>query len=318
MLDASRKIFDALKIFYIKNIFFPETVIVSTVSKKHIENDDLKAIILDNEDDLPEDLHIFDFVISLKKVEKMQKHLLGFYYSEYPKYWDGFSMNKFYKRHNFIKMFDDISRTYDTATDTMSLFQDKRWKNMLIENVQISQKEKDVIIDLGCGSGDLSHMIQHRCDNIICIDICQSMLDIASQRIDKGTFVCADCKIITSYKADSILAGYIIRNTPDWKETIRDIKHSLNSNGKLHVLDMFKTPKCFYLMFIILKFWFILTDILLRHTRGAYSYIPHSVNNFVTANEFISYCECEGFQHVYTKEFMFGFVNIICLSIKKE
>jgi len=58
-------------------------------------------------------------------------------------------------KNNIHEMFDSISSHYDLLNHLLSLNIDKQWRRKAINCLNITDKS-DTILDVACGSGDMS------------------------------------------------------------------------------------------------------------------------------------------------------------------
>ncbi|MDH3976224.1 MAG: class I SAM-dependent methyltransferase [Deltaproteobacteria bacterium] len=98
-------------------------------------------------------------------------------------------------------------------------------------------------IDIGCGMGYFSigmAKIVGETGNIISVDIQQKMLDILTKRAKKAglahritTYLCEENNIGINEKADFALAFWMVHETPDEFNFLKQLKAIVKSKGKL-------------------------------------------------------------------------------------
>ena len=119
-------------------------------------------------------------------------------------------------------LFNEIYTSYDKATKAMSLFQDVKWKKLLVKNLNC--KKNDVILDLASGTGDLVKILNDEYNNLdiklIGTDISENMINIAREKCPNNIFYIMDCSklefddnyvnhITASYALEIFLIGKI-------------------------------------------------------------------------------------------------------------
>ena len=119
---------------------------------------------------------------------------------------------------------------------------------------------------------------------------------------------------------DYITASYCFRNVNDISKALKTSYQCLKPNGYLLILDMFKPSNMIDLRLLIFNIWCSLNDIIFGHFQGAYNFIPSSINNYKSLNEFITLAKPK-FKYIQSKSYMFGSANLLILqkiSIKKD
>lgn len=80
------------------------------------------------------------------------------------------------------KMFDKISKRYDFWNDIISVFLQKKVKNIAISNLKLFDGAR--VLDLGAGTGDLGGLILKKYPKckITGVDLSSKMLEIAKKK----------------------------------------------------------------------------------------------------------------------------------------
>ena len=81
-------------------------------------------------------------------------------------------------------MFTDIANKYDLLNNLMTFGLHKIWKKNVIKLAISENNTLNNVIDLCCGTGDLALITSKLLPNakIVCVDNCQTMLDIANNK----------------------------------------------------------------------------------------------------------------------------------------
>ncbi|MBS3075385.1 methyltransferase domain-containing protein [Candidatus Pacearchaeota archaeon] len=135
------------------------------------------------------------------------------------------------------KFFNEIAGYYDNFI-LKSLFVKALKK--LIKTMGIKKNSK--ILDLGCGTGNLLHLLEKENKNLKLygIDISEEMLKIAKDRLNKKTelkLISAE-KIDFKNKFDYVFSTEAFHHYSDYHLIMNNIYKSLKNNGKLIVLDV--------------------------------------------------------------------------------
>jgi ubiquinone/menaquinone biosynthesis methyltransferase len=207
------------------------------------------------------------------------------------------------------QMFDTIAPRYDFVSRVFSFGLDGRWKRLSVARAALP--EKACVLDLACGTGDLSLLVVERQPEatVIPADITELMLRLARARGLKNT-VCSDaaCLPFAGNSFDCVFIGYGLRNFPDLKAAVQEIKRVTRPGGSIVSVDFFM-PSNAVLREIYLGYLYTQGAIwgLLLHGRArVYTYIPDSLRSFLTIREFSALLEDSGYEQVVTRSYFFG------------
>jgi len=145
-------------------------------------------------------------------------------------------------------VFTSVSQSYDVMNDAMSLGMHRLWKKILVELAAIG--EKDIILDIASGTGDISKLIsrEYPDTSIFMSDINYEMLNEGRNRAIDESFNsnCSFCQLsgellpFEDKTFDLITVGFGLRNFTDKGQGLKEMKRCLNNNGKLLVLEFSK------------------------------------------------------------------------------
>lgn len=233
-------------------------------------------------------------------------------------------INKLDKSEKKIEsMFDEIAPTYDKLNHLFTLNIDNKWRREIVEHSQERKYKSSIILDLASGTGDLTaELLKLKPEKIIAADISSKMLEIQSQKISDERLeliqASADNLPFGDSYFDIITIGFGIRNFEDLGKSLKEIGRVLKPNGKLIILEMFKSKnfmtKIFNLYFGKVMPYF---GNKISKSKYAYSYLFSSVDSFYTPDEFIDLCKNEGFDCEFRKNNFLGIVNTVYLNNNK-
>jgi demethylmenaquinone methyltransferase/2-methoxy-6-polyprenyl-1,4-benzoquinol methylase len=107
---------------------------------------------------------------------------------------------------------------------------------------------------------------------------------------------------------DAVTAGYALRNTPDWRESINELARVIRTGGHLFTLDFFLPESSPWRSAFLA--WLSaagnLVGWLWHREPVAYGYIAHSIRHFTTAGDFATALRAGGFDIVTVRSHLGG------------
>lgn len=217
-------------------------------------------------------------------------------------------------------MFSGIATKYDLLNHVLSVNIDKRWRKLVREKLtDILSNEKALVLDVACGTGDLSLELQkHAKARVIGTDFCRPMLAIADEKTAKlglpVPYVEADAMQLSFADAsfDAVTIAFGLRNLSNFEEGLSELRRILKPGGKLVVLEFsaplvpgFKALFNFYFTQILPRIGGMVSG-----SRGAYEYLPDSVSKFPDQKLLVEMIELTGFSNVDYKNLTGGIAAI--------
>ncbi len=218
------------------------------------------------------------------------------------------------------EMFSGIAGKYDLLNHVLSANIDKRWRRLVRQDLaEILANEKAVVLDVACGTGDLSIELQsHAKARVLGTDFCRPMLDLANEKTEKLSldvpYIEADAMQLSfaDESFDAVTIAFGLRNLSNFKDGLTELRRILKPGGKLVVLE-FSSPLIpgFKTLFN-LYFTQILPRIggLVSGSRGAYEYLPDSVSKFPDQKNLAKMITETGFSNVAYKNLTGGIAAI--------
>ncbi|MBN1652823.1 MAG: ubiquinone/menaquinone biosynthesis methyltransferase [Deltaproteobacteria bacterium] len=209
-------------------------------------------------------------------------------------------------------MFDRIAPKYDFMNRLISLGMDRRWRKKTLRSVSL--KPSDIVLDLGCGTGDLSLLSESIGATVIGIDFSTVMLRYAQARSINSSFIRANAANLPL--ADSsvsvVVSGFTLRNFVDLKAVLSEIRRVLIPTGRIALLEVskpkqepFRTIHMLYLSNVVPRLGAILSD------KDAYSYLPLSLAYLPSDDALFTLLQQYGFQRIRRCHFFFGSAQLI-------
>ena len=221
-------------------------------------------------------------------------------------------------------MFDNIAWRYDFLNHFLSFGIDHRWRERAIHI--LSQVSPESILDVACGTGDLSiEALKLKPRKIIGVDISEGMLakgreKLVRKNLEKTiTLVYGDSEALQfdDHVFDAAMVAFGVRNFENINKGLAEILRVLKQGGLLVVLEFSKPRSLFFKKIFNLYFFRILPFMgrLFSKDVSAYSYLPESVNAFPDRIDFLDIMRNVGFTDTCFEELTMG---IACLYYGKK
>ncbi|KAI3467555.1 hypothetical protein Pfo_024218 [Paulownia fortunei] len=219
------------------------------------------------------------------------------------------------------ELFNRIAPVYDKLNDLFSLGLHRLWKRWSIS--WSGAKEGDKVLDVCCGSGDLSFLLSEKVGingKVIALDFSKEQLQIAASRQRERSKPCykniewfdgdAVALPFSDSTFDAATIGYGLRNVVDRKKALEEMYRVLKPGSKLSVLDFNKstsritsTIQDWMIDYVVVPVasWYGLTS--------EYRYLKNSVKEYLTGNELEKLALEAGFSEAKHYEIAGGFMG---------
>ncbi len=218
------------------------------------------------------------------------------------------------------QMFGAIAPRYDFLNRLLSFGIDRRWRTKAVR--LLKYREGSRILDVATGTGDVALEIALKTPDSVRItgaDFCKEMIDLGivkvaaspyANRIELKVAPCEDLPFAND-TFDSITIAFGIRNVVDRKLGLAEMWRVLRPGGRMIILE-FSTPSSL-LFRQVYYFYFrqllpIVGGIFSRY--NAYRYLPDSVLEFPSQEEFSRMIADAGFRNIHLHELTFGIATI--------
>jgi len=233
------------------------------------------------------------------------------------------------KQKKIVSMFDEIAKTYDLANRVLSFGIDKSWRRKACEKCfdYYGKKSLDLIADVATGTGDMciywdKIAKEKKIDikNIIGIDPSEGMLNIAKSKNINAKFLKGEAKDLPleDESADIVSISYGLRNVVDRIEALLEFNRVLKDGGLLVILEFTKLKEENFISKIrdfYMKKVLPFIGGLLSKNYEAYSYLPNSIENFLTKEMLIEELKKSGFEVLEAKGYS---MNISTMFIARK
>ena len=172
-------------------------------------------------------------------------------------------------------MFDAIAPRYDLVNRLMTFGLDQAWRRSTISALALPAGS--LLLDVACGTGDLSRLALHKGYRVIGADLSAGMLAANST----GTpLLQADCSWLPFPDGtfDGLVCGYALRNLTDLAGALAETARVIRPGGRIALLEV-DAPRSAFLRSgydvwfnkVVPRLGGALSD------REAYEYLPRSV-----------------------------------------
>lgn len=200
------------------------------------------------------------------------------------------------------RLFHEIAPRYDDITVWLSYGRDAAWKDVLADMAAVQPGER--VLDLACGTGDIAARLRGRGAEVIGLDLTHRMLALARAKpaLRDIPWVCGDMLAlpIPSQSHHVVTVGYGLRNVPDMRGSLREVRRVLVPGGRVLSLD-FTLPTRPVVRAAYLAYLRVVGGAVGQWLHGdpdTYRYIPESLARFPDAAGAAAMMREEGFTHV--------------------
>jgi demethylmenaquinone methyltransferase/2-methoxy-6-polyprenyl-1,4-benzoquinol methylase len=172
-------------------------------------------------------------------------------------------------------MFDAIAPRYDMVNRLMTFGLDQSWRRDTI--AALALPEGSLVLDVACGTGDLSRLARRRGYRVIGADLSRGML---AANHSGAPLLQADCSQLpfTDGAFDGLVCGYALRNFSDLAGALTETARVIRPGGRLAMLEVdaptsavLRTGYDVWFTRVVPLIGAVLSD------RDAYHYLPRSV-----------------------------------------
>ncbi|WP_267523701.1 bifunctional demethylmenaquinone methyltransferase/2-methoxy-6-polyprenyl-1,4-benzoquinol methylase UbiE [Campylobacter sp. MG1] len=222
------------------------------------------------------------------------------------------------KQEKIVQMFNEIAPSYDKANKILSFGIDSQWRKFSVDKIKeyLNFNNELKVVDVACGTGDMCYLLKEISNaKVIGVDPSVGMLDIAKKRFNDVEFKVGyanklpfeDCSI------DLITISYGFRNVVEKDEALKEFYRVLKPNANLLILEFFRRENNGFIAkcrdFYLKKILPIIGGILSKN-KAAYEYLPNSIDEFYSNDEFKHKLNEKSFKLEFFKSFSYGVCSL--------
>lgn len=221
------------------------------------------------------------------------------------------------ERKVISSMFDSIAPVYDRLNHILSFGIDRQWRKRLVRAV--CQPEVHKVLDVACGTGDVSMALRDKGMAVTGVDISERMLAIACSKVAGVEFMTGDASALpfSDSSFDAVTIAFGIRNFDKRDKCIEELFRVIRPGGILAVLEFSIPDNRLWRMVYTWYFKNILPVIgrVVSKQEYAYSYLPESSFEFPSPELFLKELEAGGFSGLSVRKMTGG---VACLYVGRR
>lgn len=206
-------------------------------------------------------------------------------------------------------MFDRIAPRYDMLNRLLTLGMDVGWRRRAVRSLQLPAGA--VVLDLACGTGDLSREADRAGHRAVGFDFAAAMLARART---EAPLVQADVLRlpVRDGAADGVTCGFALRNVADIDELFGEMRRALRPGGRIAVLEVSRpeAPLMRWGHRIYMERVVPFVGGRLSDPEG-YRYLPESFGVLPTPGELVAMLARHGFGDVERTELSGGIAQLL-------
>ena len=211
-------------------------------------------------------------------------------------------------------IFESLAPRYDRANARISLGLEKGWKRMMVKRVLAENSGGEDILDVCCGTGDIAIALArgNPAFDVTGIDFSPAMLAQAREKgagITTLQWVQGDVMDLPfkDESFDVVCISFGLRNTPDYRRVLREMRRILRPGGKVYCLDSFVPDNPAILPAYRLYFRHMMPVLGGgRKYRKQYTWLCQSTEQFPRRRELMKQFVRAGFTQVQSRSRMLG------------
>ena len=224
------------------------------------------------------------------------------------------------KRRYVANLFSRISPRYDLMNALMTFGMHSRWRKRAAR--QAMEGLEGPVLDVATGTGDLALELARvpGVTGVVGMDLLQPMVSRAvakaarSPKVLSPTFITGDALSLPfqDHSFACVTSAFSLRNIPDLEQSLREMVRVVVPGGRVLSLETMPVEKGLLRPFVRFYFRRIVPIVgaLIAFDRAAYTYLPRSVDRFLSPTELSSLFRKVGLEDVHHESLALGAVHL--------
>jgi demethylmenaquinone methyltransferase/2-methoxy-6-polyprenyl-1,4-benzoquinol methylase len=224
------------------------------------------------------------------------------------------------KHRHMRRMFDAVAPRYDLLNRLLSLGIDRHWRRCAVRQLRLP--DRGLALDAASGTGDVALEMARQTPpalHVVGTDLSEQMLVQGRLKILGGpsakriSLVAAACESLPlpDNLFDGAVIAFGIRNVADRPAALGELLRTLRPGARLVVLEFSEPPNPLFRILYHGYFRWLLPLIGGFFSEpGAYRYLPASVRDFPSRDDFKKLLETAGFVSVAHRDLTCGIVTL--------
>ena len=218
------------------------------------------------------------------------------------------------ERKRFVRgLFDDIVPTYDLVNRVLSLGLDRGWRRSTV--LLAGELPGKRVLDLCCGTGDLSVLFGRRGAAVFSVDFSREMILEGTRKgaLQGGTLVADACRLPVGGGRFHVAAvAFGLRNIPDLVHFLDEVHRVLVPGGRLLILELTRPSNPIVRLFFSFYLHLVLPLLggLISGKPLAYRYLSRTIATYPDPRLLEGHLRSSGFQRITHHRKCFGAATI--------
>ncbi len=218
------------------------------------------------------------------------------------------------------RIFTRIARRYDLMNLLMTGGMWRLWQRVFQRQSGIGAGDR--VLDVGCGTGELSLLMARKGAQVVGIDLSEGMLAVGREKVAQAGLTAQVALLpgnashleFADGEFDAVASAFVLRNVADLECCLAEMARVVRPGGRAAILELSHPPN----RLVSLGFWTyfrVVPPLLGSWARQAYSWLPQSLLTFPDADGLAARLKAAGFTQVGYRRLTGG---IVCLHTARR
>ena len=217
------------------------------------------------------------------------------------------------------RMFDGIAPRYDFMNRLMTFGIDRSWRHKTISALGLEPGQ--TVLDLGCGTGDLSQAAIDVGATVVGVDLSQEMLVRARRRMPGLRLIRGkgEALPLADQSVDAVVSGFALRNFESIPAVLRECARVLREDGRIAILEVDVPEGALVKSGFDVYFQRVVPLLGRIVSKGyAYDYLSHSLVYLPSREELFFMLREAGFERIEKNRLTAGAAQLVVAHKRSE